>query len=281
MKQSRPNGLKKSAYESPVSTMLIVLLLAAGIFLFPIEDMMRLLTGGYGLTEELIGTMAVRYVFSAVIVKLAFDFGFDRLYCWSPFGRGALYALPFLAVAVNNAPWIGLVTGNAYVSAETVDLVLYLFMSLSVGLLEELIFRGIVLPLCLIRLRGKKRALFWSVALSSAIFGAMHLINLLGGNFGAVFLQVGYSFLIGGMCAAATVRSGCIYPAVILHTVYNIGGLLLGKLGGGTQWDIVTVAVTAVLGVAVFVYALITLWREDGALLSEKLGLETITNQNT
>lgn len=281
MKKIRPNGLKRSAYETPVSTMWIVLLLAAGIFCFPVEDMMRLFTGGYGLTEKLIGTMAVRYVFSVIIVRLAFDFGFERLYVWSPFGKGILYALPFLAVAINNAPIIGLATGNAYVSVGTTDLVLYLLMSLSVGLLEELIFRGIILPLCMIYLKGKNHALFWSCALSSAIFGAMHLINLLGGNIGGTFLQVGYSFLIGGMCAAATVKSGCVYPAIVLHTVYNIGGLLLENLGGGKQWDIATVAITAVLGVAVFVYAMITLWKENGALLNEKIGIETITNRDS
>ena len=79
-KERKYNGLRKSAEQSPVSTMLIVLLLAAGIFLFPVEDMMRLFTGRYGLTEELAGTMAVRYLFAAVIVKLAYDFGFERLY---------------------------------------------------------------------------------------------------------------------------------------------------------------------------------------------------------
>ncbi len=232
-KERKYNGLRKSAEQSPVSTMLIVLLLAAGIFLFPVEDMMRLFTGRYGLTEELAGTMAVRYLFAAVIVKLAYDFGFERLYLWSPFGKGALYALPFLLVAINNAPIIGLATGNASVTAGAGDIVLYLFMSLSVGLLEELIFRGIVLPLCMIRLKGKKHALFWSVALSSAIFGGMHLINLLSGNVGGVLLQVGYSFLIGGMCAAATVKAGCVYPAIVLHAVYNAGGLLIGTLGDG------------------------------------------------
>ena len=285
MKKGRKyNGLRKSAEQSPVSTMLIVLLLAAGIFLFPVEDMMRLFTGRYGLTEELAGTMAVRYLFAAVIVKLAYDFGFERLYLWSPFGKGALYALPFLLVAINNAPIIGLATGNASVTAGAGDIVLYLFMSLSVGLLEELIFRGIVLPLCMIRLKGKKHALFWSVALSSAIFGGMHLINLLSGNVGGVLLQVGYSFLIGGMCAAATVKAGCVYPAIVLHAVYNAGGLLIGTLGTGTQWDVVTVVVTAVLGVAVFVYAFFTLWKEDGAQLYEKIGFppeaETINNRD-
>lgn len=54
-KERKYNGLRKSAEQSPVSTMLIVLLLAAGIFLFPVEDMMRLFTGRYGLTEELAG----------------------------------------------------------------------------------------------------------------------------------------------------------------------------------------------------------------------------------
>ena len=124
-KERKYNGLRKSAEQSPVSTMLIVLLLAAGIFLFPVEDMMRLFTGRYGLTEELAGTMAVRYLFAAVIVKLAYDFGFERLYLWSPFGKGALYALPFLLVAINNAPIIGLATGNASVTAGAGDIVLY------------------------------------------------------------------------------------------------------------------------------------------------------------
>ena len=97
--------------------------------------------------------------------------------------------------------------------------------------------------------------------MSCAVFGLVHLVNIaIGASPGATLLQVGYSFLIGGMCAIVLLKTGSIWYCVLLHTVYDIGGTIL-YVGGGKRWDIVTVIITAVIGVAVAVFMLLSLLR--------------------
>ncbi|MBQ4353945.1 MAG: CPBP family intramembrane metalloprotease [Clostridia bacterium] len=174
--------------------------------------------------------------------------------------RALLCALPALAVAVNNAPIIGLVSGAARLRAGFTDILLYAGMSVSVGLFEELTFRGFLFPLILSKYRH--RSVFLPTILSCAVFAAVHLFNLFSGvSPAAVFLQVGYAFLIGGMCAVVLLKTHCIWLCVLLHSIYNFGGMLVPTLGSGTIWDAATIAVTAVLGTAVLCFYLRILCR--------------------
>jgi hypothetical protein len=95
-------------------------------------------------------------------------------------------------------------------------------------------------------------------------------------------LQVGYSFLIGGMCAIVLLKTGSIWYCVLLHTVYDIGGTIL-YVGGGVRWDAVTVTITAVLGVAVAVFMAISLLRikpEDVAFLFPEKQTSAVNDEN-
>ena len=56
-----------------------------------------------------------------------------------------------------------------------------------------------------------------------------------------------------------------IFSAIILHTVYDIGGLILSNVGVayGSQWDKTTIIITAVLGVLVAVYYIAIIIKTD------------------
>ena len=56
------------------------------------------------------------------------------------------------------------------------------------------------------------------VLIDAALFGLWHLTNLLvGADVGATLLQVGYSFLIGGMLSAVLLKTGNIWTGVFRH----------------------------------------------------------------
>ena len=175
-------------------------------------------------------------------------------------------------VALNNLPAIGLLSGNARVTASMPVILLFIAECAAVGCFEELAFRGFLLPFCLERMRGRSRAVFRAALVSSLIFGAVHLVNLLSGaSFGAVLMQIGYSFLIGGMCAAVLVASGSVWMCAAVHAVYNFCGTLLSRFGEGIRWDALTVALTVVLGLAAAVFLLWFLWNaEDRGNLTGK-----------
>lgn len=162
--------------------------------------------------------------------------------------------LPALAVVVNNFPILSAAGGDAYlIRPELVPL--FAMDAWMIGVFEEIAFRGVLFPLLLENRRGTTRQIFRTTVAVSAVFGLVHLVNLIeGAGIGPTLLQVGYSFLIGGMCSIVLLKSGNLLLCILLHAVYDFCGGLYPALGAGSWWDTPTVIWTAVLGTAVFVW---------------------------
>lgn len=182
-----------------------------------------------------------------------------------PFWKSVLFLLPALAVAINNFPLIGLATGKATLTDPPMGVVMVVLYCLAVGMFEEFAFRGLFYLMVLDGRYKTRKQIFWTTAGCCAVFGLVHLVNLaVGAGVGPTLLQVGYSFLIGGMCSIVLLKTANIWMCVLLHTVYDVGGTIL-YLGQGKRWDAVTVTVTAVLGVIVAVFMTVSLLRIDPA----------------
>ena len=199
---------------------------------------------------HLIGTA----IFTFVLIYL-------RARIWKrPDGAAFAVWLPAFAIALNNFPWIGLARGSVRVDRPEWIWILTLD-ALFIGAFEEMAFRGALLPLLLKKYGRTKRGVILTVLISSAVFGAVHLLNLLeGAGVGATFLQVGYSFLIGGMCAIVYLRTENLIACILIHGVYDLGGSLVPTLGSGELWDLPTVILTILLSVAVAVWMLYLLF---------------------
>lgn len=234
------------------------------------SELMRSLISDDDYRPAILNTLVMDALGSVVFVCMTIYMGYRVWGLKKPWMRSLLFGLPALAVAVNNAPIIGLATGNAYITDPVGGVLIMLAYCLAIGTFEEFAFRGLFFMMILEDRRKSTKQIFWTTAISSAVFGLVHLVNLaVGAGPGATLLQVGYSFLIGGMCAIVLLKTGSIWYCVLLHTVYDIGGTIL-YVGGGVRWDAVTVAITAVLGVAVAVFMTVALTRikpEDIAFL--------------
>ena len=75
-------------------------------------------------------------------------------------------------------------------------------------------------------------------------------------------MQVGYSFLIGGMCTIVLLKTGNLIYSILLHAVYDLGGNLL-QIGGGARWDTVTVILTVLIGLVVSAVMIAVLLKID------------------
>ena len=178
--------------------------------------------------------------------------------------------LPAMVIALNNFPWIGLISGSVRVDRPEWIWLLTLD-ALFIGAFEELAFRGTLLPLLLKKFGTTKKGFLWTVILSSAIFGLFHLLNLLeGAGIGATLLQVGYSFLIGGMCAIVYLKTGDLIACILIHGVYDLGGALVPTLGSGELWDLPTVILTVLLSVIVTAWMLYLLFQMTPIQKEEK-----------
>ena len=248
-------SLRKDAERAPVSNIIIVLLLVIGFASFPIKDTIKLFGLEYNDANRYIFTAAFRVIFCAVMLYFLYTYKLQRTLTFRMKKFWAV--LPCYLVVINNFPIVALATGQARVDASAGLIALYLAQTFFITAFEEIALRGIIFPLCYFKLKGKKRAVFWSVALSSAFFGAVHLVNLLGGaGIGSVALQIGYSFLIGAMCAVALLITESLFVPISLHFIFNAGGLLVEELGAGDIVNLPTVILTLVIGVLVGTYIL-------------------------
>lgn len=266
------DNLYRYSKESPWRFVLVVILYVIGAASFPSDF--------FGLIPEnakalgLLSVFLSRSVCSAVTVWLMFEIKTQSMLGFNKPKPDVLKALPFFLVALNNVPFFALHSGSARIS-EDVNFgiaVAYALACLGGVVLEETAFRGLVFPAILRKLEGKKNGVFLSVFLSSLFFGITHIVNLFGGaSIGAVVMQVGYSFLVGGMCATALYITGNIYCPVALHFIYNIGGLATGYgIIEGNIWTVPQIAATAVVAAVVFVYAVIVLTKTKNPDICER-----------
>ena len=165
-----------------------------------------------------------------------------------------LWAIPCLGVAIANFPFSALASGQAVI--ERADLLpLFLVKCLGIALLEESFFRGLLVPLL------QKKGDLFAVLVSAALFAAMHLLNLISGNYGAVLLQVGYTFLLGCMFAVMLLFTGNVWLGMLVHFIFDVGGSIVTDLGHGPFQDAVFWGLTAAMGVLCAMHIVVTFVR--------------------
>ncbi len=206
-----------------------------------------------GICEAIVTRALGTFVFLPLILRYGYNvFGFAKK------GRGGALLTVFVAFAVvlNNFPIRQFLLGNVYTVRGAEYVFAFALQCLAVGIFEETAFRGLLFMVLLEKHRQSKKQIVSVVIASSAIFGLVHLFNLLGGaSFGAVALQVGYSFLIGAMLSVVLLRTKCVWICALLHAIFNFGGYLMPTLGNSSaQWDSVTVMVTVALALVACAY---------------------------
>ena len=165
-----------------------------------------------------------------------------------------IYILPCLLVAVNNFQFSAFFQGKMQLAhKDAIAFILFALDCLSVGLLEECVFRGVLFALLLQYLPKNKKGFLCVYFLSSVIFGLAHLLNGVG-----ALLQVGYSVLTGGLFAFCLIKTKNILCPALIHAVYNFCGMLYDTqgLGNGVVFDVGTIWSMAIIGVLVGVFVL-------------------------
>ena len=268
--------LERSAKKGTASMIVTVVLYLVGASSVPYGWLNDLIGGGKNL-ELFLGFLS-RTLCSILPVYLIFEFGFNDLFRINAKKlKGGLLSVPIFLIALNNFPFIPIMSGYMTVNATFFDFIPYVLSCLSIGILEETCFRGCVLPLVAYKFEKSKKGMFWSVVVSSAIFGGAHLVNLFGGFSAGVFLQVGYSFLIGAICSVALLVSGNIYVPILIHALYDVGGFMtVDGLSSGVIWTVPNIIWTAVFSVLVGACIVYIFIKKDFSDIYENLNLNRI-----
>ena len=191
-----------------------------------------------------------RFALSLLFVWLLYLFGGRSFLVFSKtFFVSLAWSLPCFMVALVNFPYSALATGNA--SFTRPDLLgLFTLYILGICLMEELVFRGVLLILVKDMFKNSKHAPIVVVAVSAAIFSLFHLTNLGKAGIGDVLFQCLYTFLIGAMLSITMLKLNNIWLCILIHAIFDFGGMLWQEgIVGGYTWDVVFWVLTIVSGV--------------------------------
>jgi membrane protease YdiL (CAAX protease family) len=160
-------------------------------------------------------TLAIAILLSAMLLLFLKKNGLSRDYglCAPKVSaKSMLYYIPILVMLTANL-WYG-VTLN-YGVLETV---LYILAMLCVGLLEEVIFRGLIFEAM------RKDSVKAAIIVSSVTFGIGHIINLINGSSAELIpnlLQIVYATAAGFMFVMMYYKSKSLVVCIIAHGAFN------------------------------------------------------------
>jgi membrane protease YdiL (CAAX protease family) len=114
---------------------------------------------------------------------------------------------------------------NIYSNAQPYQLILFLGFVLSVGIVEELFFRGMIFPLCINAFKNLKSPILLGAILSGSLFGLVHFVNLFNqpGNVAGIVSQAFFALSIGIFFSGLMVRTENIFIPVLIHAMVNFG----------------------------------------------------------
>ena len=226
------------------------LLLVIGVLCFVFFEVVDIKILKDATANMLLCNFISRFSLSILFIWLLFLFGGKQYLVFNKrFFLMAAWSLPCFMVAFVNFPFSAIITKEAVVNR--LDLLgLYLLYVFSIALLEELVFRGVLVLLVSDYLRNNRHAPLLITIICSLVFSLFHITNLfVGADVGSTLLQCLYTFFIGAMLTATMLKTKNIWLCVIIHTIFNIGGLLIIHLGYGNAWDLVFWILTVISGV--------------------------------
>ena len=197
--------------QSTLASLIDALLLIAVIVLFGQGDKLRFTFRSFGKGLVVGGTMT-----AASLIMLTIN--------------------TFKGITEIGTPRIGAINGLLYSAA----------LFLSVGMTEELMYRGVIMNFVRETMGEGKKSMITSMIISSFLFGAVHLINLMGMGTDDVvgtLCQVGYAMSLGFMLAAVYARSHNIWANAIIHFLFDLSLLIYGEV-----FKNVTVTVSSLAG---------------------------------
>lgn len=145
------------------------------------------------------------------------------------FLRGLLLGWPFIIASVITLIGAFLLTKDAiFVLPRVQKIILFVMMTLLVGFVEEVLFRGIVLKIILNKYGSSKVGIIISVIISSFVFGLAHIVTLMIHPQLIMYTvtQIIYCTLAGVLFSVVYLRCKNIFSLIILHFLVDMSSLL-------------------------------------------------------
>lgn len=195
------------------------------------------------------GIMAILAIITAFILW--------KLNWWKKIGFKSLEKKYIPLIIIPIIPLIGNLFGS-YKSLQISFYIYYFFLNVMVGFVEEGIYRGLMLRALL------EKGVWKAVIISTFLFSLSHLMNALAGwNWGHVLLQLCYSFAFGFGWSAFALRTGTIWPLMLIHFLNNFFGFIktenVIKSLQSSQPDLTGIIYIIILSIIFMVYGVLVI----------------------
>lgn len=226
--------------KHPVIGFLLLILMILAVWLVVgngLELFLRFVVPVFEATENVGFGIAVAGLVSLLLFRLWFRPEYGGCLGKSGLKTGLLLGLIYFGYL-----FVGIIpdivsTGRLPFRALTLQMVATSTMA---GIWEEATFRGLPIAYLMRQMKSANR-IPWAVVLTSAAFGLMHGSNaLLGADVGSTVVQVAASFGVGVFFAAVYLRSGNLWPSILLHFTQDIIAL---SAGSASEMGLVTASV--------------------------------------
>jgi hypothetical protein len=123
-----------------------------------------------------------------------------------------------------------------YQAASLALFLLFLCFVFAVGILEELVFRGLIFPVLSKGFKHQSRPFVKAALLSGLLFGLVHFINLFKqpDNWQGIVSQVFFALSIGVYFSGLLLRTETIWWPILIHALVNFA-FGAGILDGSTK----------------------------------------------
>lgn len=163
-----------------------------------------------------------KLMIAACFLLLLFGFGWGKAAGFLSAGAKPIWGL-MLGLLVYKAFFsVYAFTGSFKMNLPPLNRALaILLFAFATSLLEESMYRGLLLTAMVKAWGSTRRGLLKAVMLSGLFWASLHFFNLIGNPFPVVALQVLSVTLSGFFYAATILFSGSIWPAIVFHMVVN------------------------------------------------------------
>lgn len=266
-KNTQIEWMKRLASNRPVIFSMVVILVAGLLTEIPFNSLFEPWVGNPG--AEFLRVVIGHTLTGLLLVGLLVKLGLFKNAGFTPPGQWKALWLAWPLMLVTLLNFDSLIDGSLRIDTTRPALImLYAFMTLTIGFCEEVMGRSVVLSVLLQKWGHSRRGIYLAVLVSGALFGAAHILNLLTNRLPllANLTQIGYSFAFGVLFAACFLRNNTIWPMILLHAAIDFGGGLRHiAVGGADQFPVTNntpmeaLATLCVIALPLLLYALFIL----------------------
>jgi len=169
-----------------------------------------------------IGTALAKIVMAGCFLLILWRFGWLKVSGFSSLGGMQIWLIAGCLMIYNALLGAFAFTGNLWGGLPAMSLLLsVLFYAFATSLLEETMYRGLLMTAMVKAWGNTRKGLFVVAILSGFFFASLHFINLIIRPFPVVALQVLGMTMVGFVYASIVFSGRSIWPVIIFHSVVN------------------------------------------------------------